>query len=475
MLKTPRITLRKAAHLMRPARALALAAGFAALSCGVCRASDAPADPHPDAGDVTVSMPCNASMVFRKVYTGKGSHPSCIFRDQPYAANECAVRGNFEDEGGVYFLLAKYELSEYQYRVLTEKDCPVPSKQLELPAVGHSRDEFLQAASRYSAFLQKNSDTPSQGGVKGTVSLPSDCDWSFALRGGLKVAKEDLRKKDPGKAFGSQNLRDFAWYQGSESAAGRLQLPGRLKPNVLGLYDMLGNAAEIMEERYNGGGMTVRGGSFLTPKAEMDSELRRERPLYSKNGTPASGKDLGTRFELGVAYIVSIQDAERKEELEKAEAKELALEGSQTAGADASEDALILRDWHMDLAKNLQEDFQNRMADPALQKISEEEIARLAGGAFYLNVGDYSYGLNSSGWVCGVNSYKTEKNFGYLMLKDFRGDQLIEVTLDKTLIEDEFIRKLLNSRAYCVFGTVRGDANSGSIRLYGDRFLKTLK
>lgn len=292
-------------------------------------------DPHPMEDDIQVAMPCHSIMVFRKIYTGNRTNPACAFYDQPNAKNPCRIQGSFEDNEGFYFLLAKYELTEYQYQVLTSSKCPVHSKKLDLPAVSHSRDDYRKAASAYSAFLQKNENTPSQADVKAIASLPSECYWSFALRGGLKVKSEVLASKTSSGAFGSNNLRDYAWYQGSESASGRLQLPGRLKPNALGLYDMLGNAQEIMEDPYQGGtsGMSVRGGGFLTPKNEINNELRLERPLYL-NGEPATNKDTATRFELGVPHFLSAQDVEQKKELDKKEAVLIARAENNSANTD---------------------------------------------------------------------------------------------------------------------------------------------
>lgn len=64
--------------------------------------------------------------------------------------------------------------------------------------------------------------------------LPTEAEWEFAARGGIK-----------GKGFrfaGSNDGGEVAWHNGT--ADGYLRKVGLLKPNELGLFDMSGNACE---------------------------------------------------------------------------------------------------------------------------------------------------------------------------------------------------------------------------------------
>lgn len=266
--------------------------------------------------DVIVPMPCNQTMVFRKIYTGSRARASRSFIDQNKTKKVCTVQGAFEDNSGFYYLLSKYELTEYQYKILTESKCPTFKKILNIPAVLHTKDEFNQAALKYSAFLQKTSNSPNQQGIKAVASLPLECDWSFALRGGLKVSEDKLSDKFPFTVHNSENIKDFAWVDGASSANDKLQMYGRLKPNILGLFDMLGNAQEIMADSQHGGNVTVRGGGIYTPSTQINNETRFEKPLFSKTGDQMKAKDTGTRFELTVPVHLSLKDVARKDALE---------------------------------------------------------------------------------------------------------------------------------------------------------------
>ena len=267
--------------------------------------------------DIIVPMPCNESMIFRKVYTGSRARASRSFVDQNSTKKICTVQGSFEDSSGYYYLLSKYELTEYQYRILTESKCPTYKKTLNAPAILHSKEEFSHAALVYSSFLQKTDKAPHQQGIKAIVSLPRECDWSFALRGGLKVTEKDLSGISPYPAYKLKNIEDFAWAYGPNSANNKIQLVGRLKPNILGLYDLLGNAQEIMSDSTNGANVTVRGGGIYTPKESFNNEIRYDKPVFSSNGEIMKSKETGTRFELIVPVHISLKDVAKKEALEK--------------------------------------------------------------------------------------------------------------------------------------------------------------
>ena len=65
--------------------------------------------------------------------------------------------------------------------------------------------------------------------------LPSEAEWEYAARAG-----KTTRPSGP--------LSAIAWYQGNSNDAAHPV--GRKKPNAHGLYDMLGNVAEWVRDRY---------------------------------------------------------------------------------------------------------------------------------------------------------------------------------------------------------------------------------
>lgn len=288
-------------------------------------AADDPYNPNPGKDDVTVSMPCNASMTFVKVYTSPDSDKlrDKSFRsglsdsESPFAQNPAAsyIQGGFHDKGGYYYLMGKYEVMQRQYEALSGK-CKEgePSKRELLPVVNISWFDAMQSARVYSDYLQSAKDAPISGKSRGFVRLPTDAQWEFAARGGLKVSASQFEARLPPM---EGELRDYAWFQGSNSSNGRLNLPGRLKPNPLGLYDMFGNAQEMVLDpfsatrtgRHHGqdGGMTVRGGGFLTPQNSITSALRTEKP-YFVGSAELKAKDLGFRLAIGTVVASDPND-----------------------------------------------------------------------------------------------------------------------------------------------------------------------
>ena len=300
-------------------------------------------DANPIQGDVILPMPCDAKMVFRKVYTSysKDTNPFFSFedglKDTKYLRAEgpytCAVRGDFSDKKGHYFLIAKYELMEFQFQALknyqkTNGKCTplktVINKTTRRAKVNISYNEATELAESYSNFLQTQKETPfvkdNNGRIhKAITKITGSCEWSFAARGGLEVSKSTLESKIPFSDI-YDNVNDFAWISGDRGSNGKIQVTGLKKPNPLGIYDIYGNAAEMMQEnfreRFEGkevgpyGGIVIRGGSIYSTKSGIYSAARAERALRTVDGTPNASKDLGVRFILTVpaTFIVNASE-----------------------------------------------------------------------------------------------------------------------------------------------------------------------
>ena len=81
--------------------------------------------------------------------------------------------------------------------------------------------------------------------------LPTDAQWEFACRAGTGTALYSGTELDPhdyntSPEWGggiSDNLDELGWYE--QNARGRTQIVGKKRPNAFGLYDMLGNVAEV--------------------------------------------------------------------------------------------------------------------------------------------------------------------------------------------------------------------------------------
>ena len=324
-------------------RCALLAAGLMA-ACGGAAAQPAPAwnpadwNPKPLKDDFILPLPCGGSMAFRVVGTGgpRDAAKRSYLDDRQVllggADDEVPasgylrtdfVAGPFEDKTNArHYLLGKYEVTNQQYDAVMATECnTAKSDRLALPKAGVSWFDAVEFTRRLNLWLYENKQDalPKASGKPGFARLPSEAEWEFAARGGLAVG--DAERGNRTFVPSTADLSEYAWYAGPSSSAGQLQSIGALKPNPLGLFDMLGNVEEIVLDpfhlnrvgRLHGqpGGMVVRGGSFRTPKEALRSSGRTEFPLFD----PASGKELrlpqvGFRISLGATAFSDLAQAD---------------------------------------------------------------------------------------------------------------------------------------------------------------------
>ncbi|PIE65783.1 MAG: hypothetical protein CSA26_02395 [Desulfobacterales bacterium] len=145
-------------------------------------------------------------------------------------------------------------------------------------------------------------------GGYGYFRLPTEEEWEFAARGGNKVSAETLDKATP---YPSRKIASYEWFSGPKSSHNKLKKAGVLKANPLGLYDMLGNVAEMTlnlyrVEYYQGrsGGFVARGGHYLTRKKSLRSSARSEQPFYRWNGKQKK-MEVNVQKTLGLRLVLS--------------------------------------------------------------------------------------------------------------------------------------------------------------------------
>lgn len=281
-------------------------------------------NPMPAKDDVLLPMPCEGSMVFRRVDV-PASGPLDDFPihvgqegvgfDYVENARPTHIAGSFTDAKSKsrFYLVAKYEMTELQYKALMEPSCPQPSTRLRTPAVNMGWLDAMNAADVYNRWLRKNAATKlhKEDGVMGFVRLPTEVEWEFAARGGMKVQQSEYKDVHYPMPDG---MTAHEWFGGAQSANGKLQLSGQLKPNPLGLHDMLGNVDEMVFEPFRlnkldrdhgqAGGFVVRGGNYLSNQPEIRSSQRKESDYYDANGARAS-KTTGFRLALVSTTLTS--------------------------------------------------------------------------------------------------------------------------------------------------------------------------
>lgn len=133
----------------------------------------------------------------------------------------------------------------------------------EIPGFGQSEYPVLSvarhAAQQFARWLSAKTDH--------TYRLPTAAEWKQACRVGHGTPKD----------WDGEKLARYAWY--ADTADDTAHPAASLDSSSLGLYDQLGNAAELVAPSSEGGDeeTTVWGGSYQSSAAETHCSARREK------------------------------------------------------------------------------------------------------------------------------------------------------------------------------------------------------
>ncbi|MEO8614383.1 MAG: SUMF1/EgtB/PvdO family nonheme iron enzyme [Luteolibacter sp.] len=208
-------------------------------------------------------------------------------------------------------LLGKTEVTIAQWHAIIGTPVPLDTDG-QLPVTRISRAEVAVFIEKLNERIKHRSSAQSITSAIGNfndntfIRLPLENEWEFAARGGRAVDENIFDKLTPYTG----ELNRYEWFFSQSSSKGKLKQAGLLEPNPLGLFDVLGNASEIVESYYqteysqgrHGGGI-ARGGDFRTEEKDISSSKRTELPLVFQEGDAYKNGTVGFRLAIGSLVI----------------------------------------------------------------------------------------------------------------------------------------------------------------------------
>lgn len=286
-------------------------------------------NPQPAEGDLVLPMPCGGAMAFRPVDVPSAAGP---LDDRAFTAGQADTELGYSDYlrgaflaapfpgpgPGRRFYMGKYAVTRDQFAALSGT-CPTPDARGRVAQTRVSQPDAMGFAARWTTWLLKaHAPLPRRGDAVGYARLPTEDEWEYAARGGARVSEEEFLAPAPPMPEGPERYI----LAGSRATGGQVGQVGQRLPNPLGLYDMLGNAGQMMLEPYRmnrvgrphgqAGGIAVRGGNYTASPASLHTAMRDEIPPFdAATGEPTRLPTMGFRLVLSAPAAGSLPEVEQ--------------------------------------------------------------------------------------------------------------------------------------------------------------------